>query len=81
MHPVSVAVFGPTLLCAVCGTLLAGQASAICLLYQMSLGDEGPFAPYLHTLPYVDTFADWSKEELAYVDPYVTLTRGSEYNA
>jgi hypothetical protein len=47
----------------------------------MSLGDEGPFAPYLHTLPYVDTFADWSKEELAYVDPYVTLTRGSEYNA
>ena len=43
----------------------------MCLLYQMSLGDESFFAPYLRTLPYPVTLRDWSSEELAEVDPYV----------
>ena len=47
------------------------QALAMCLLYQMSLGDDSFFAPYLRTLPYPATLRDWSPEELAEVDPYV----------
>jgi hypothetical protein len=45
----------------------------MCLLYHMSLGDEGPFAPYLRSLPYPVTLRDWSPGELAEVDPYVWL--------
>jgi hypothetical protein len=51
--------------------LMAWQSLGVCLLYQMSLGDEGFFAPYLRTLPYPVTLRDWSPEELAEVDPYV----------
>ncbi len=43
----------------------------MCLLYKMSLGDEGFFAPYLRTLPYPVTLRDWSPDERAEVEPYV----------
>jgi hypothetical protein len=55
---------------------MAWQSLGVCLLYQMSLGDEGFFAPYLRTLPYPVTLRDWSPEELAEVDPYVQHVAG-----
>ncbi len=37
----------------------------MCLLYEMSLGADSFWAPYLRTLPYPATLADWAEADLA----------------